>query len=74
VPPLNLVVVVVDASNLEGIYTTPRKVIELGYRCVVALNMMDVAEENGRRVDTEKLSRELGVPVVPASGQPGTGS
>jgi ferrous iron transport protein B len=73
VPLLNLVVVVVDASNLERnlYYTT--QVIELGYRCVVALNMVDVAEENGHRIDAEKLSRELGVPVVPLVASRGQG-
>jgi ferrous iron transport protein B len=65
VPSLNLVVIVVDASNLERNLYYATQVIELGYPAIVALNMMDVAEENGHHSDPEKLSRELGVPVVP---------
>src|SRR6059058_3588284 len=47
VPQLNLVVIVVDASNLERNLYYATQVIELGYPCVLALNMIDVAEENG---------------------------
>src|SRR5204863_205623 len=47
--------------------------IELGYPSIVALNMIDVAEENGRQIDAEKLSRELGVPVVPLVASRGQG-
>jgi len=73
VPQLNLVVIVVDASNLERNLYYATQVIELGYPGVVALNMMDVAEENGRRIDAEQLSRELGVPVVPLVASRGRG-
>ncbi|PYJ58437.1 MAG: ferrous iron transport protein B [Verrucomicrobia bacterium] len=73
VPQLNLEVIVVDASNLERNLYYATQVIELGYPGVVALNMMDVAEENGRRIDAEQLSRELGVPVVPLVASRGRG-
>src|SRR2546429_969468 len=73
VPQLNLVVIVVDASNLERNLYYATQVIELGYLSIVALNMMDVAEENGRRIDAEQLSRELGVPVVPLVASRGRG-
>jgi len=73
VPRLKLVVIVLDASNLERNLYYATQVIELGYLCVVALNMMDVAEENGHHIDAEKLSRELGVPVVPVVASRGTG-
>src|SRR5438445_12956184 len=65
VPPLKLVVIVLDASNLERNLYYATQVIELGYPCVVALNMVDVAEENGHRIDADKLAREVGVAVVP---------
>src|SRR5438045_1035321 len=65
VPPLQLVVIVVDASNLERNLYYATQVIELGYPAIVALNMVDVAEENGHHIDAEKLSSELSVPVVP---------
>jgi len=73
VPPLELVVVVVDASNLERNLYYATQVIELGYPCIVALNMTDVAEENGHHIDAEKLGRELRVPVVPLVASRGTG-
>src|SRR5438105_891153 len=73
VPPLRLVVIVVDGSNLERNLYYATQVIELGYLSIVALNMMDVAEENGRRIDAEQLSRELGVPVVPLVASRGRG-
>src|SRR5205814_4510069 len=65
VPSLQLAVIVVDTSNLERNLYYATQVIELGYPVLLALNMMDVAEENGHHIDAEKLSRELGVPVVP---------
>jgi ferrous iron transport protein B len=67
------VVVVVDASNLQRnlYYTT--QVLELGYPTVVALNMIDVAQENGHEIDSEALAEELGVPVVPLVASTGEG-
>src|SRR3989441_7118210 len=55
-PAPSLIVVVVDASNLQRnlYYTT--QVIELGHPTLVALNMIDVAEGNGHQVDAQKLS------------------
>src|SRR5256885_1534887 len=73
VPQLKLVVIVLDASNLERNLYYATQVIELGYPCVVALNMMDVAEENGHHIGAEKLSRTLGVPVVPVVASRGMG-
>src|SRR2546425_7118052 len=55
-PAPSLIVVVVDASNLQRnlYYTT--QVLELGHPTLVALNMIDVAEGNGHQVDAQKLS------------------
>jgi ferrous iron transport protein B len=65
VPVPTMVVVVVDASNLERnlYYTT--QVIELGYPTAIALNMVDVAAQNGQTVDADRLAQQLGVPVFP---------
>src|SRR3982751_3248124 len=52
VPPPSLVVVVVDASNLQRNLYYATQVIELGYPTIIALNMLDVAERNGQRIDT----------------------
>jgi ferrous iron transport protein B len=61
----DLVVCVVDASILERHLQLALQVIELGIPCVMALNMVDVAEKSGLRLDPAKLSEELGIPVVP---------
>ena len=73
VPPPHLVVVVVDAANLERNLYFATQVLELGYPTLVALNMMDVARENGHEIDTSELSRRLGVPVIPLVASVGEG-
>src|SRR5687768_11228650 len=73
VPPPNLVAVVVDASNLQRNLYFATQVIELGYPTVVALNMIDVARENGHEIDISGLSKALGVPVVPLVASKGEG-
>src|SRR5512137_2848187 len=64
-PPPDVIVVVVDASNLQRNLYYATQVIELGYPTLIALNMVDVAEENGHQIDVGKLAGELGVPVLP---------
>lgn len=66
--PPDAVVVVVDASNLERNLYLVSQLIEVGRPLVVALNMVDVAERRGIRIDAAALERELGVPVVPVVG------
>lgn len=65
VPPPDLVIVVVDASNLQRNLYYATQVIELGYPTILALNMMDVAGENGQTLDLPALSAALGVPALP---------
>ena len=61
----DVVVDIVDASNLErNLYLTVQ-LIELEANLVVALNMMDVAESRNYKIDVDSLTRELGAPVVP---------
>jgi ferrous iron transport protein B len=60
----DVVVSIVDASNLERNLYLTTQALELGVPVVVALNMIDVAAAQGIRIDTERLSRQLGVPVV----------
>lgn len=60
----DLVVCVVDATNLRRNLRLVLGVKRMGLPCVVALNMADLAEKQGLKIDTEALSRELGVPVV----------
>ena len=58
-------VIVVDAGNLDNHLRFTLELIALGLPVVVALNMVDLATRDGLELDPEKLSTELGVPVVP---------
>lgn len=60
----DVVVQVVDATNLERNLYLALQVIETGLPVVVALNMADLVEKNGDKIDTEKLEEKLGCPVV----------
>jgi ferrous iron transport protein B len=61
----DVVVDIVDASNLERNLYLSLQLLEMGVNLVIALNMMDVAKSRGYRIDAGQLSRLLGVPVVP---------
>ncbi|NLN07020.1 MAG: ferrous iron transport protein B [Firmicutes bacterium] len=61
----DVVINIVDALHLERDLFLTLQVIDMGIPMVVALNMMDEAAENGVNINIEKLSRLLGVPVVP---------
>ncbi len=68
-----VVINIVDASNLDrNLYLTVQ-LLELGVPVVVALNMMDVAEGRGMRIHAEELSKRLGIPVVPTVARRGEG-
>jgi len=58
-------IVVVDAANLDNHLCFALELLALGLPTVVALNMLDLAERDGLTLDAARLSRELGVPVVP---------
>ncbi len=61
----DLVVCVVDASNLRRNLRLVLAVRRLGLPCIVALNMVDLASRLGLTIDAQALSRELGMPVLP---------
>ena len=67
------VVVVVDAANLERNLYLVVQIIEMGAPVVVALNMADIAQSKGLKIDVQKLSQGLGVPVVPTVARDGKG-
>lgn len=69
----DLVVVVLDATNLLRNLYLALSILELGRPAVVALNMMDLARERGVRIDVEALSEGLGMPVVPIVARAGEG-
>lgn len=58
------VVVVCDATCLERNLNLVLQTLEVSSRVIVCLNLMDEAQRKGIRIDTERLSKELGVPVV----------
>ena len=60
-----VLVVVLDASNLEQHLVFAQEVIALGRPCVVALNMVDLAERDGLVIDPAALEAALGIPVIP---------
>ena len=70
----DVVVSVVDAANLERNLYLVVQILEMGARVVVALNMSDVADSRGLKIDLPKLSAGLGgVPVVPTIASKGEG-
>ncbi|MCR5194913.1 MAG: ferrous iron transporter B [Pseudobutyrivibrio sp.] len=58
---------VIDGTNLERNLYLTTQVVELGIPVVIAINMMDVVEKNGDKINTKKLSEEIGVPVIEIS-------
>ena len=69
----DVVVHVVDASNLERHLYLTCQLIELGVPRVIALNMSDRARRRGIEIDLERLTDRLGAPVVPTVGRTGEG-
>jgi ferrous iron transport protein B len=69
----DVIVPIVDASNLERNLYLTTQVLELGVPVVVALNMTDIAQRQGTVIDTARLSERLGVPVVPTQANKGKG-
>ena len=61
----DVVINVVDATNIERNLYLNSQLLEMGANVVIALNMMDEAEARGIKIDIDKLSKELGVPVIP---------
>jgi len=67
------VVLLLDATNLERNLYLASQILELNQPTVIALNMIDLAEREGIKIDVDSLSRELGCPVVPISARSGRG-
>ena len=68
---LDVVINLVDATNLERNLYLTTQIVDLGVPVVVALNMMDLVEKNGDTIDLPALSEQLGCPVVPTSALKG---
>ena len=60
----DVVVHIVDASNIERNLYLTTQLMELGSRVVIALNMIDIAEKRGDHIDIQKMAEFLEIPVV----------
>lgn len=69
----DIVVVIVDASNFKRNLLLFTQIHDLNIPCILALNMMDIVEKTGLAIDADKLSSELGVPVIPMKARRGAG-
>jgi ferrous iron transport protein B len=69
----DLIVNIVDASNLERNLYLTTQLAEMGVPLLVVLNMTDVAEAKGLRVDAAELAAQLGCPVLPVIASQGRG-
>lgn len=70
----DVVVNLVDATNLERNLYLTTQIIDLGIPVVIALNMMDLVEKNGDAIDVAGLSKQLGCPIVETSALKGRGT
>ncbi len=64
---------IVDGTNIERNLYLSTQLLELGIPVVMAVNMLDVLEKDGSKIDVKKVSEKLGCPVVAISALKGTG-
>ena len=69
----DVVINIVDATNIERNLYLTTQLIELGVNVVVALNMMDAADARGDKIDIGILEAHLKVPVIPITASKGRG-
>jgi len=68
-----IIVNIVDASNLERNLYLTSQLLEMEVPLIIALNMTDIAEKKGTRINIEGLAEKLGVPVIPLVAATGKG-
>ena len=64
---LDLIINIVDATNIERNLYLTTQIAELGAPMLIALNMIDLLEKRGDKIDYKRLEQELGIPVVAIS-------
>ena len=69
----DVIINMVDATNIERNLYLTTQVLELGIPVVIALNMIDLSRKNGDKINTEKLAVALGCEVVETSALKGIG-
>lgn len=72
-PDVDLIINVVDSSNLERSLYLTTQIVELGKPFIIVLNMSDIAERRGIHLNYERLSRILNVPIIKTVGNRGEG-
>lgn len=68
-----IIVVIADVTNLKRNLLLLTQIMDLGKKVVLVLNMMDLLQKNEQEVDVEKLSKLLGISVIPINAQIGKG-
>lgn len=71
--PVDVIINIVDASNLERHLYLTLQLLEMGAPVILALNMMDVARSRQIQIDVARLARELGCPVIALEAKKGEG-
>ncbi len=69
----NAILNIIDGTNLERNLYLTTQLVELGIPVVIAINMMDVVEKNGDKINVQELSRQLGCEIIEISALKGTG-
>ncbi|MCD8310589.1 MAG: ferrous iron transport protein B, partial [Prevotellaceae bacterium] len=69
----DIIINVVDASNLERNLYLTTQLIDMNVRMVIALNMYDELEQSGNKLDHKQLGKLLGAPIIPTVGHKGKG-
>lgn len=69
----DVIINLIDASNMERNLYLTTQLAEMGIPVLAALNMMDIVQKNGDRIDVKRLSEELGCPVMETSAVKGIG-
>ena len=69
----DIVVAVLNAASLERNLYLVAELIELSPRLIIALNMMDVAQQQGKKIDAKTLAEGLNIPVIPVAASKNQG-
>ena len=64
---------IIDGTNIERNLYLSTQIMELGIPVIMAINMMDIVEKNGDKIDLKQMSKALGCEVVEISALKGTG-
>lgn len=70
---IDIIIDIVDATNIERNLYLTTQLSELGKPMIIALNMIDMLEKNGDKIDVFLLEKLLGIPVMPISASKNTG-